>query len=75
MDHQDHTPEQREQLRAIASNLGLVRTGSSDFHGLGKLDHELGCNTTDPEEFERLMELAGVASRASGRRTPMLVGP
>ena len=75
VDHQDHTPEQRQQLRAIARNLGLVRTGSSDFHGLGKLDHELGCNTTDPEQFERLMELADAASRASGRRTPMLVGP
>ena len=39
----------REALRAIARNLGLVATGSSDHHGAGKSDHELGCNTTDPD--------------------------
>jgi predicted metal-dependent phosphoesterase TrpH len=75
VDHQDHSPQQRGELRAIARNLGLVITGSSDFHGAGKHDHELGCNTTDPDEFHRLVELAGASSRASGRRTPELVRP
>jgi predicted metal-dependent phosphoesterase TrpH len=74
VDHQDHSPEQRAQLRALAGDLGLVSTGSSDFHGAGKRDHELGVNTTRPEEFERLLELAGEVGRASGRRTPSLVG-
>ena len=70
VDHQDHSPAQRDELRAIAGNLGLVITGSSDFHGAGKLDHELGCNTTHPDELDRLVELAEQAARQSGRPTP-----
>ena len=58
VDHQDHGPEQRAELRRIAAELDLVVTGSSDHHGTGKLDHELGCNTTAPEEYERLRQLA-----------------
>lgn len=55
VDHQDHDATARERLRAIARDLDLVATGSSDYHGAGKTDHELGCNTTAPEEFERLI--------------------
>ncbi len=73
VDHQDHSPEVRRQLRAIATDLDLVVTGSSDHHGVGKTNHELGCNTTDPEQFERLLELAAAASRRSGRATPVPV--
>jgi 3',5'-nucleoside bisphosphate phosphatase len=75
VDHQDHSPEQRAALKAIARNLGLVVTGSSDFHGAGKADHELGCNTTDPEQLDRLLELAEETSQASGRPTPSVVRP
>ena len=53
-DHQDHDAEARSALRAIAADLGLVVTGSSDYHGTGKVDHDLGCNTTAPEEYARL---------------------
>lgn len=70
VDHQDHSPETRDALRAIARNLDLVVTGSSDHHGTGKIDHELGCNTTAPEEYERLLELAARAAAASGRPVP-----
>ena len=42
VDHQDHGPDLRARLRAIAANLDLVVTGSSDYHGLGKVDHDLG---------------------------------
>ncbi len=59
VDHQDHDEVSRDALRAIARDLDLVVTGSSDFHGLGKVGHELGVNTTAPEEFERLRVLAG----------------
>jgi len=45
-------------LAAIAADLDLVATGSSDHHGLGKIDHDLGVNTTDPEQYERLLSLA-----------------
>ncbi len=74
VDHQDHlTPDVRDELRAIARDLDLVVTGSSDHHGLGKVDHELGCHTTAPVEYERLLERAAASSAASGRRTPQVV--
>lgn len=75
VDHQDHDPRTRETLRALARNLDLVATGSSDYHGDGKVNHEIGCNTTDPDEYERLIALAGKASAASGRNTPAIVSP
>jgi predicted metal-dependent phosphoesterase TrpH len=46
VDHQDHDPATREELRALAARLGLLATGSSDYHGTGKKEHDLGCNTT-----------------------------
>jgi hypothetical protein len=58
VDHQDHSAELRVRLRGIAAELDLVITGSSDHHGLGKVDHDLGVNTTDPEQYERLVSLA-----------------
>ncbi len=39
----------------------------------GKHDHELGCNTTAPEEYERLLELAAAAAARSERPTPEVV--
>jgi len=60
VDHQDHDAETRQRLRTLAGNLGLLATGSSDYHGAGKLDHDLGCNTTDPEVFDEMQRrLAG----------------
>jgi predicted metal-dependent phosphoesterase TrpH len=53
VDHRDHTPENREQLRSLASRLGLVVTGSSDYHGAGK-PNRLGENLTDPAVFEQI---------------------
>lgn len=70
VDHQDHDAATRAALRGLANDLDLVVTGSSDHHGLGKVDHDLGVNTTAPEEFERLVGLAADAARASGRTTP-----
>jgi predicted metal-dependent phosphoesterase TrpH len=70
VDHQDHRREDRRRLREIAESLSLVVTGSSDHHGLGKYDHELGCNTTAPDQYERLVELATAAGLRSGRATP-----
>jgi predicted metal-dependent phosphoesterase TrpH len=56
VDHQDHDSETRERLRALADDLGLLATGASDYHGVGKLDHELGCNTTDPAVFNEMQQ-------------------
>ena len=61
VDHQGHDASRRARLRAIAGNLGLIVTGSSDYHGTGKVDHDLGCNTTDPAEYGRIVELAAKA--------------
>jgi 3',5'-nucleoside bisphosphate phosphatase len=75
VDHQDHDADTRGLLRAMARDLGLVATGSSDYHGVGKTDHDLGCNTTEPAELERLLALAAESSAASGRATPTVVRP
>jgi predicted metal-dependent phosphoesterase TrpH len=57
VNHRDHSQDEREQLAQIADQLGLVKTGSSDYHGNGKLN-ELGENLTDPEQWARLESLA-----------------
>ncbi|KAA1397573.1 PHP domain-containing protein [Aeromicrobium ginsengisoli] len=56
VDHNDHGAEDRAALRQIARDLGLVRTGSSDYHGTGKIDFPLGGNTTEPEQYRRLLD-------------------
>lgn len=68
VDHQDHSPLDRAQLREIADALGLVVTGSSDHHGTGKVDHDLGVNTTDPEQYERLLVAAAESARAAAEQ-------
>ena len=73
VDHEDHDRATREALRAVARDLGLVVTGSSDYHGLGKVDHDLGCNTTAPDQLDRLLDLATGAAERSGRTTPAVV--
>ncbi|WP_345518962.1 PHP domain-containing protein [Nocardioides conyzicola] len=76
VDHQDHDAAARSRLRALARDIGLVATGSSDYHGDGKVDHDLGCNTTDPGEYERLMALAADAGVRSDRVPPVVTyGP
>jgi predicted metal-dependent phosphoesterase TrpH len=57
VNHRDHTQVEREQLTEIADQLHLVKTGSSDYHGNGKLN-ALGENLTDPAEWELLESLA-----------------
>jgi predicted metal-dependent phosphoesterase TrpH len=62
VDHQDHDSDIRQRLRALADSLGLLATGSSDYHGTGKFDHDLGCNTTDPEVFAQMQGRLGATS-------------
>lgn len=64
VDHQDHDQPVRAALRALVERLGVLGTGSSDYHGTGKTDHDLGVNTTDPETYARLRAL--MAGRMSG---------
>lgn len=57
VDHRDHDDAARHELRGIAAELGLVVTGSSDYHGAGK-DNLIGENRTDPEAFEAIVAAA-----------------
>ncbi|WP_435586464.1 PHP domain-containing protein [Micromonospora aurantiaca (nom. illeg.)] len=64
-DHEDHDPAEREHVRGLAADLGLLVTGSSDFHGTHKTVR-LGAHTTGPEAYERIVALArGVTPVAS----------
>ncbi|MCU1432078.1 MAG: phosphatase [Actinotalea sp.] len=51
--HRDHDAAQREHLLALAGRLGLLVTGSSDYHGEGK-PNLLGENTTAPEVLDAI---------------------
>lgn len=55
VDHNDHDADTRAALRAIAGDLDLVVTGSSDYHGTGKVGYDLGVNTTAPGQAARLL--------------------
>jgi predicted metal-dependent phosphoesterase TrpH len=53
VDHRDQNPDERAMLRSIARELDLVVTGSSDYHGSGKLN-SLAENHTSKEQWEKL---------------------
>jgi predicted metal-dependent phosphoesterase TrpH len=63
--HRDQNDSERSVLTSIARELHLAITGSSDYHGTGKLN-ALAENTTDPTEWEAL------ESRANARRVVKL---
>ena len=55
--HRDQNAHEQETLTAIAQELNLVITGSSDYHGTGKLNG-LAENTTNQAQWELLESLA-----------------
>ncbi|MFF9128763.1 PHP domain-containing protein [Streptomyces sp. NPDC014806] len=57
VDHMDHDEETRDRLRGLAKDLGLLVTGSSDYHGSRKTV-ELGAYTTDPEVYGEITRRA-----------------
>jgi hypothetical protein len=60
VDHPDHSPPERAHLRGLAGDLGLIVTGSSDYHGTNKHTGIAAC-TTDPTQLERIID-AGIGS-------------
>ncbi|HVV30669.1 MAG TPA: PHP domain-containing protein [Mycobacteriales bacterium] len=60
IDHPDHDAETRTHLRALAADLGLLVTGSSDYHG-GRRGSVLGQERTAPEVYEAIVA-AGTGS-------------
>ena len=57
VDHQLHDAATRAELRVLANECGLIPTGSSDYHGTGKVDHDLGCNLTSDASYEAIQSL------------------
>jgi predicted metal-dependent phosphoesterase TrpH len=55
VDHPDHTPADRELLRELAAEHGLVTTGSSDYHGTNKTT-PVGAERTAPDALDALVE-------------------
>ncbi len=56
-DHVDHTEAERAELHVLAERLGVLATGSSDYHGTGKTRNPLGVHTTDPSTYAELRRL------------------
>jgi predicted metal-dependent phosphoesterase TrpH len=56
--HIDHDESERARLTQLATALGLIMTGGSDDHGSFN-NHGLGTETTPPDEYERLLAMAG----------------
>ena len=61
VDHRDHAPADRDRLRGLAGDLGLVVTGSSDYHGENKTI-PIAAETTAPDQLDALLD------RATGAR-------
>ncbi|MFZ8872289.1 MAG: PHP domain-containing protein [Candidatus Nanopelagicaceae bacterium] len=59
VDHRDHNEMERSELMRLAIKHDLVVTGSSDYHGTGKLN-QLAEFTTHPQQWEKLEAKAKV---------------
>ncbi|EMF54482.1 hypothetical protein SBD_4150 [Streptomyces bottropensis ATCC 25435] len=57
VDHMEHDTATRARLRGLAKELGLLTTGSSDYHGSRKTC-VLGEYTTDPEVYGEITRRA-----------------
>jgi len=53
--HRDNSRPQRARLMELADRLGLLVTGSSDYHGIGKVNR-LGEHYTSPEVLVAIIE-------------------
>ncbi|KIF68109.1 phosphoesterase [Streptomyces sp. AcH 505] len=69
VDHMDHDEPTRARLRGLAAELGLLPTGSSDYHGSRKFV-ELGACTTDPEVYGEITRRATGAFPVPGAGGP-----
>jgi predicted metal-dependent phosphoesterase TrpH len=64
IDHRENTEEGKEVLRGVARELGMLVTGSSDYHGDRK-GNRLGENTTSDDNYEAIVARATGASPIS----------
>ncbi|MCM3922242.1 PHP domain-containing protein [Frankia sp. AiPs1] len=56
--HPEHDAAARRELLGIAASLGLIVTGSSDYHGPPIKSQELGAETTSRLNYERIIAMA-----------------
>jgi 3',5'-nucleoside bisphosphate phosphatase len=61
--HLDHDRAADAELTRLASDLGLVVTGGSDWHGSGKVGHALGVRTTEPRVLDEIVAQRGTTHR------------
>jgi 3',5'-nucleoside bisphosphate phosphatase len=57
VDHPDHDEDARKRLRRLADDLGLIITGSSDYHGTNKVIR-LAQETTATEMLDEIARQA-----------------
>lgn len=57
VNHRDQSESERIALLELATSMNLLVTGSSDYHGAGKLN-SLGENSTNPGQWELLEAMA-----------------
>jgi predicted metal-dependent phosphoesterase TrpH len=55
--HRENAPAYLETLVTVTKKLGLIHTGSSDYHG-NKKPNRLGENLTDQEQCQKILDLA-----------------
>ncbi|MCI3222214.1 PHP domain-containing protein [Streptomyces sp. NP-1717] len=65
VDHMNHDESTRARLRGLAAELGLLTTGSSDYHGSRKTVR-LGDYSTDPEIYGEIVRRASGAFPVPG---------
>jgi predicted metal-dependent phosphoesterase TrpH len=65
VDHPDHDPADRDLLRGLAADAGLVTTGSSDYHGTNKTT-PIAAETTGEDALGALLSDATGAEVLTG---------
>ncbi|HET6259379.1 PHP domain-containing protein [Pseudonocardia sp.] len=65
VDHPDHSAEDRDLLRGLAADAGLVATGSSDYHGSNKTT-PIAAEATSEAAFGELFSAATGAEVLTG---------
>ena len=60
IDHRENAPHHLGTLKQAVATVGLIQTGSSDYHG-DKKPNRLGENLTSPAELQKILD------RATGR--------
>jgi predicted metal-dependent phosphoesterase TrpH len=64
VDHRDHSESEKSELIRLAIERDLIVTGSSDYHGTGKLN-QLAEYTTHPRQWEALEARADASSSSA----------